>query len=71
MAPSIKRGKIKTQVYNEVSDVVASIAIKTVETLGFIRNNPVTTTNNNDNDGGDGDGGGGESPPPPNNIGSP
>lgn len=71
MAPTIKRGKIKAQVYNEVSDVVLSIAIKTVETLGFIRNNPITTTDNNDTAGGDGDAGGGESPPPPNNTGSP
>ncbi|CAI9287902.1 unnamed protein product [Lactuca saligna] len=68
MAPTVKRGKIKAQVYNEVSDIVASIAIKIVETLGFIKKNPVITTNNNDNDGSDGDDGGGESPPPPNNT---
>lgn len=44
MAPSIKRGKIKAQVFGDVTGVIASFATKTGETLGI-----VTNTNNNNN----------------------
>ncbi|KAL7598267.1 hypothetical protein Lser_V15G26464 [Lactuca serriola] len=67
MAPSIKRGKIKSQVYNDIYGVVASFATKTVETFAFIRNTTTTTTTGDNNDGGDGDPNGGGSSPPPNN----
>ncbi|KAI3526141.1 hypothetical protein L1887_05368 [Cichorium endivia] len=63
MAPSIKRGKIKAQVFSDISGLVASFATKTGETLGFIRNTATTTPNDG---GGDGDADGGGSSPPPN-----
>ncbi|KAL8258700.1 hypothetical protein R6Q59_026653 [Mikania micrantha] len=44
MAPSIKRGKIKAQVFRDVVSVLVSFAVKTRETLGFIRISAVSIT---------------------------
>ena len=64
MAPSIKRGKIKAQVFGDVTGVITSIATKTGETLG-IKSNTNNNNNNNNNVGPDGrhvDAGGGVVP---------
>lgn len=68
MAPSTKRGKIKAQVFGDVSGGVVSLVKKTGQTLCCIKN-AITTTINNDGDVGSVSdetkgGGGGFSPPP-------
>ncbi|KAJ0622089.1 hypothetical protein HanRHA438_Chr01g0014801 [Helianthus annuus] len=50
MAPTIRRGKIRAQVYRDFHYVLTSFAVKIGETLGFIT---AATTNNGDTGGGE------------------